>query len=627
MGARHRAVLIDANNVRGASGFPELSAFTSAAARWAEEASGCAALRLIAVDHGMGAEAFALSGSIAVVFAGERTDADTVIVHTVDWLLSETDGTRDASSAAVVVVTSDHLLRQRCTHELPTVAGDAFGAKRPRAQLARLSFEGSAAFANNLAWGVQDAPLPSPRASDGLISGLLGRRHRSDEIPSASRLLAASPPRSSARSTSPGVVLSRRSRRKAQKREDALRVGPHHEKTEDRSRAASVLHALVSKRCGAAAAFSGQGQSDSVADCFVRWYTHECALTAARRTAVSPFLTAATAATAAMSTVQQPQQRQRSSGDGARATAQVPLEDLCAYRRLKPDTGWMMVALICLWAPVGAALIAVRMLLTTIAGVVLVGLRSRWPATMERHGNAVMWGLFFLWGWRVRLSGDVEEARRRARLVVANHVSQVDALPVMACVPCATIVRESYANYPLVARILHAFCMPIFVPAPVPTGRDRPTEYTIALERSKHSSAAHARGERPRPLLIFPEGSITNGRRGLMRFAQWVFSLDEVVTPIAIRMRPALPLEADTVWAPLSRNIVWTLFQPFHVFELTLLPPAARADGERADAFAQRVAQSIAAHLDITATAHTSQEKAVHLQRVKAVHASGVYKW
>ena len=79
------ATLIDANNVRGTIKFPELSAFSSACNRWAQNSGG--ALQLIAIDHGESAEAFALSDEIAVAFAGERTDADTVIVHTVDWLL------------------------------------------------------------------------------------------------------------------------------------------------------------------------------------------------------------------------------------------------------------------------------------------------------------------------------------------------------------------------------------------------------------------------------------------------------------------------------------------------------------------------------------------------------------
>ena len=52
---------------------------------------------------------------------------------------------------------------------------------------------------------------------------------------------------------------------------------------------------------------------------------------------------------------------------------------------------------------------AVRMLLTTIAGVLLLAMRSRWPAFMERHEHTAMACLFFVWGWRVKLHGDVAE--------------------------------------------------------------------------------------------------------------------------------------------------------------------------------------------------------------------------
>ena len=59
-----------------------------------------------------------------------------------------------------------------------------------------------------------------------------------------------------------------------------------------------------------------------------------------------------------------------------------------------------------------------------------------------------------------------------------------------------------------------------------------------------------------------------------MRFSQFAFGLRVPVRPVAIRLLPALPLEADTVWDPLPVNICFALFQPWQTFVLTPLLPS-----------------------------------------------------
>ena len=145
-----------------------------------------------------------------------------------------------------------------------------------------------------------------------------------------------------------------------------------------------------------------------------------------------------------------------------------------------------------------------------------------------------------------------------------------------------------------------------------------------------------------RPLLVFPEGSLTNGRVGLMRFAQTAFNLGVPVTPVAIRLRTPLPLEADTIWSPLAANVLWTLFQPWHSFELRVLDEVeTEADaGAEAEAKAEaeapgkagselrdpvparaarRVARSLAAELGLTATEWTTKDKAARSNEAKIV--------
>ena len=145
------------------------------------------------------------------------------------------------------------------------------------------------------------------------------------------------------------------------------------------------------------------------------------------------------------------------------------------------------------------------------------------------------------------------------------------------------------------------------------------------------------RGGAARPLLVFPEGSLTNGRIGLMRFAQTAFSLGVPVTPVAIRLRTPLPLEADTIWSPLAANVLWTLFQPWHSFDLRVLDEVeteAEEVGAESEAkapgkagleprdpgparAARRVARSLAAELGLAATEWTTKDKAARSTEAK----------
>ena len=61
-----------------------------------------------------------------------------------------------------------------------------------------------------------------------------------------------------------------------------------------------------------------------------------------------------------------------------------------------------------------------------------------------------------------------------------------------------------------------------------------------------------------------------------MAIRVWSLHLDDryitatLHSQVAIRVWSPLPLEADTVWDPLARNILVTLFQPLTVFDLTV---------------------------------------------------------
>ena len=242
--------LVDVNNVRGTQSFPELSSFCDALRRWAAAQSG-AALIILAVDHGECAQAFPLSNTTAIAFSGD-TDADTVIVHAVDLLVSSVPGARPRE---INVVTSDHLLRQRCTHEVPTTTDEApLGAKRGRQQLALLSFVGSAGFAHGLSISPSRTPCRSRSPGD---------------------VFSVSPPRLQRAEQENPPPQSRQGRRRAQRRaaeRDVIKCSAG-EKTADRTRAALALQRRVAARCPQ---LNQSGVPHSLAREWCRWYAGAC---------------------------------------------------------------------------------------------------------------------------------------------------------------------------------------------------------------------------------------------------------------------------------------------------------------------------------------------------------------
>lgn len=490
-----------------------------------------------------------------------------------------------------------------------------------------------------------------------------------------------SPPSASMEGRATDVLLSKRARRKAAQREEARRVGTSHETTAQRSRAAAELHSIIAARAPSRHAIPGR-----LAARLVQWYMQSCVLS--------------TSATA------------RAARASALVHLEPPLDRLCAYARLKPSgrcLQWRM--LLALYAPIGLALVAARMLFLLAAVISLACLSVLGAAlpflwTTERIDDAathvlraLCWGLGFV--VRVRSVGSVGGHPRHssqgapptvddalatlqaATVIVANHVSQWDGLPIRLLTPCATLVRETYtrrgvsgslaariATGCLVAPIVSTAFTPIPVPTPSAPTADRSlpsssSSPSLATGTDATATAAEASGraivreamqahvtmrlrrgtsngipsvQTTRPLLVFPEGSITNGRAGVMRFAASAFSLGAPVLPIAIDLRTPLPLEQDTIWSPLGENLFFTLFQPWHIFGLSILPErpppshAASCDGglavsgtaERSasERAAAEVAADIAAELGIVSTGWTTKAKTARAQEAKRMGKS-----
>lgn len=182
-------------------------------------------------------------------------------------------------------------------------------------------------------------------------------------------------------------------------------------------------------------------------------------------------------------------------------------------------------------------------------------------------------------------------------VLAGNHVSDFDTFALWSITPRWSCVTSAHLkSIPVMGAVYRALDA-IFV-APTPESREQTKEQIKArLAENKN------------PVLIFPEGGLTNGKVGTMMYHKFVFSLDVAVVPVAIRLRNFWPVEHDYLGSSWGKNFFWYLAVPFNYFEITFLPVETRREGETPEEFALRVQHITSDYLNITATKHSYADK------------------
>lgn len=123
------------------------------------------------------------------------------------------------------------------------------------------------------------------------------------------------------------------------------------------------------------------------------------------------------------------------------------------------------------------------------------------------------------------------------------------------------------------------------------------------------------------PVLAFPEGAMTNGTAGLLKFSTWAFSLERDVQPVIVTThRPLINIRVEMLGSSLWQDLLWFLFVPFTVYRLKVLPVEKRSDFENADDFSRSVQQIVAAAMNVTPSPFTSADKAEYVKRLGDQH-------
>ncbi|XP_062607747.1 lipid droplet-regulating VLDL assembly factor AUP1-like, partial [Saccostrea cucullata] len=122
------------------------------------------------------------------------------------------------------------------------------------------------------------------------------------------------------------------------------------------------------------------------------------------------------------------------------------------------------------------------------------------------------------------------------------------------------------------------------------------------------------------PVLLHPEKATTNGT-GLLKFMSFPFSLGKV-QPVALQVtRWPMTMAVTTLTSNIYQDFLWSLFVPYTIYKVKLLPEEECGEGESVEEFSERVRKSLAESLDIPLTEYTWSDKQDFIKRLEEEEA------
>lgn len=204
--------------------------------------------------------------------------------------------------------------------------------------------------------------------------------------------------------------------------------------------------------------------------------------------------------------------------------------------------------------------------------------------------------MYGILGLIVTSEGD-QSREEDVHIVVANHISIFDHVVLNLILPCTV---------PNVWHFPKFLCWTLGYQD---MGASQGRQSLVTNVRQYCTNEKH-------PVLAFPEGAMTNGEVGLLKFTSWPFSVEESVQPVCISAsRPLLSASLCYASSSLWMDLLWFFFVPCTLFHIKILPVMKKQESQSAEEFAQLVQETIAKELKIEATKYTSQDKSEYLKR------------
>lgn len=214
--------------------------------------------------------------------------------------------------------------------------------------------------------------------------------------------------------------------------------------------------------------------------------------------------------------------------------------------------------------------------------------RLMWVTRMSTRG------ILFSFGYHWIKRKGRPAPRETAPIIVSNHVSYIDPIFYFYELFPTIVASESHDSMPLVGTIIRAMQV-IYV------NRFSQASRKEAVNEIKRKASSN---RFPR-LLLFPEGTTTNGRL-LISFQRGAFIPGYPIQPVVVRYPH---VHFDQSWGHIAlAKLMFRMLTQFHNFmEVEYLPVVYPHESQKESAvrFAERTANAIACSLNVVQTSHS----------------------
>jgi len=252
------------------------------------------------------------------------------------------------------------------------------------------------------------------------------------------------------------------------------------------------------------------------------------------------------------------------------------------------------------YLPFGLILLILRFILFLLIGMILILIPNQFffPNLIIKH-------IMIIFGIAVRIKRTHNEPIS-STVIVGNHRGSFDVFPFLAETNVNVLVDKSFFETNYVAKQFQKVC------GAIPIDRES-SKISEAKQVEFRKSIINKMNQSNNPLLVFPEGWDTNGKKGLLLFQKFLFSVGRSIQPVAIRCSiPLLPMiEPNVLGTTITQELMYLFFVPYFLWELTFLPLQNRYEDETPVEFAARVQKMIANELGIYPTKYSFKDALV----------------
>ncbi|KAJ5079330.1 ancient ubiquitous protein [Anaeramoeba ignava] len=262
----------------------------------------------------------------------------------------------------------------------------------------------------------------------------------------------------------------------------------------------------------------------------------------------------------------------------------VPLTSLFNYTRIIRPYTWNHLAFALWFFTIGIPLAVLRYFLFIIA-LINLGLSNIFPSMKK------LVGFFnYLLGFRVQKINLDLLKKSKSKILVMNHMTDFDGIPWVD-------LKGKFLVAPYF-KLLNKLTLSRTIPFLFVNDPDIKEKIKKSIKDGNY-------------FVMCPEGSTTNGKVALMRFARFVFSLNEPIIPVTLKVETKWfhAINLDKINDNFFINLFFFFAHPCISYKYTIYPEMMIKEEETDIEFASRVQEFFAQKLNLIASPYTKLQK------------------